>query len=109
DREVVRDAKPERVRGVERADRHLVVEREDRRRRLRQGEQLPRCGEAALEIELAATDQLVGRQELAAGEGGAIAGETSGGRCQRGGTGDRRDAAMAEVEQVLDGRMRPAG
>ena len=101
--------RPRSARGVQRADRDVVVEAEDRRRRIGQRRAAARAASFALrDPPVGVDDQLRVEQDARAGERGAEAEQPLLGRVPAGRAGDRADAAVAELEQVL-GRLLRTG
>ena len=90
--------------GSEHADRHVVVEREDRGRPLVAVEQAGPGAVAAVGLELAALDERRGGEDAGAGERRAVAVRAVLGRDPALAALDDRDAAVAELEEMLGRR-----
>src|SRR3954451_2102884 len=105
---IVGHGEPAAARCVQRADRNVVVEPEDRGRRLLQREQLVGGERAAGDAPIRVDDEFRVEQDPRGCERGAKAEEALLGRIPAGRAGDRADTPMAELEQML-GRLLRAG
>src|SRR6266540_3281265 len=100
DRQVVRHAQAARSRRLDRADRDVVVEREDRRRRLGEVEEV-RCGVSPRDDLGLGFDLQCGiRQDACGRKRSAVAAATILGGHPAARAGDLRDPPVAELEQV---------
>ena len=108
-REIVRDLQPAPVRGVQHADRDVVVEAEDRGRRVGQRQQLLGRLGAARHPPVGVGDELGVEQHPRGRERGAEADQPLLGRIPAGRAGDRADPAVAEAEQMLGRLLRSGG
>src|SRR5205814_3674630 len=99
DRELARHLDAGLARALERTDRHVVVEREERRGRLRQPEESERRRFAARDVEVAALHERRLREDACTRERCAVAREPVLHRDEATRTGDRADTAVAEREQ----------
>ena len=108
DRDVLRHAQAAAIQREARAVRGLVVDAEQRRELTPGFEQAQRAEQAALLVEITFNDQLRIEGDARLRECLAIAGETLDRVWMVGDTGDERDAAMAELDQVPRGERRAA-
>ena len=99
-REVLRHPQPTRAGGTEGADRMVVVEREDRRRRLRQVEEQIRRLLTAVDLEVRLHLELGIGEDARRRERGVVAAPAILGGDPAVRTGDDRDPPVAEREQV---------
>ncbi len=98
-----------RQRRLHRADRQLVVEREDRARRFGELEQRGCGGTSAVDVEVRLDHQVGVRHHAGGGQRGAVAACAFLGGQQRAGPGDRRDPPVAELEQMSGGLVGAGG
>ena len=106
DREVVRNGEAALVRSVQCADRHVVVEPEDRRRRIGERQQLLGRLHAPRRAPVGVGDQVGVEQDARCGKRRTEAVQPFLGCVPAGSTGDRPDPPVAEREEMLGGELR---